>query len=257
MVEPLLSVEQLTKTYRGRGWPAARQPDVAALRGVNLSVNANARLAIVGASGSGKSTLARCMAGLEQPTSGEIRFARQNLDRASIHRRVQIIFQEPGASLNPRFTVAEALAEPLAIRGTRLSRTDLIHRLAQANLSDVIIGQPTSQLSGGQKARLALARALAAFEDGQPNLLILDESLSSLDPTVRTQILNLLANLQQERQLSYILIAHDMELALGWAGEIAVMYEGKIVERDTPDKLIANPAHLHTQQLLACGFPRV
>ena len=257
MVEPLVSVKKLTKMYRGRSWPAAKQPDVTALRGVNLSMAANTRLALVGASGSGKSTLARCIAGLEAPTSGEILFAGRKLDPASLHRRVQLIFQEPGASLNPRFSVAEALAEPLAIHGGRLSRAEVIDRLDQVGLSESVIPRRTIELSGGQKARLALARALAALEGGQENLLILDESLSSLDADFRAQILSLLSTLQHRRQLSYILIAHDLDLALDWADEVAVMYEGIIVERKTPGEIRANPTHPHARQLLACDSSRV
>ncbi len=223
---PVLRVERLTKTYARRSWIGRKQPDVRALRGVDLELLANQRLAIVGASGAGKSTLARCIAGLEQPTSGGIFCA----DR----RRIQMIFQDPGASLNPRFTVSEALEEPLRVRGMRFSREEVIERLLQVGLAESMAGRRTSQLSGGEKARLALARALAALSEAQPNILILDESLAGLDLSVRAQMVNLLLNLQQPRQLAYILITHDLDLAQRWSGEIVVMDQGEIVERGAP-----------------------
>jgi ABC-type glutathione transport system ATPase component len=232
---PLLSVERLTKTYPARrSWPAAHQPEVQALRGVNLELRPQRRLAIVGASGSGKSTLARCIAGFEQPSSGIIQFDGRRLSISMLHHRIQMIFQDPGASLNPRFSVAEALEEPLVIRGEEFSRQDTADRLEQVGLAATMAERRTTQLSGGQKARLALARALAALQDGQPNVLILDESLSSLDLSTQAQIVRLLLDLQEPRQLAYIIIAHDLNLVQQWADEIVVMRDGQIVERGTP-----------------------
>lgn len=232
---PLLRVERLVKTYSPRrSWPRAKQPEVHALRGVNLELRPNQCLAITGASGSGKSTLARCIAGMEEPDSGAIQFAGCQLSASAIHHRIQLIFQDPGASFNPRFTVADALAEPLVIRGKRPSRIEIRERLSQVGLVDTMSDRRTTQLSGGEKARLALARALAALDDGQPNILILDESLASLDLSVQAQIVNLLLDLRAPRQLAYILIAHDLNMARQWADEIAVMHQGEIVERGAP-----------------------
>jgi len=250
----LLRVERLTKTYPRRSWLAARHPEMPAVAGVDLELRAKQCLAIVGASGSGKSTLARCIAGLEQPTSGRIQFAGRELHAAIIHRRIQLIFQDPGASLNPRFRVAEALEEPLVIHRKNFGRQETLERLRQVGLAESMAERFTSQLSGGQKARLALARALAALDQGQPNILILDESLASLDPSVQAQMVNLLLDLREPRQLAYILIAHDLSLALHWAGEIAVMYQGQIVERNTPQMLLADPKHPHTRQLVAASL---
>jgi peptide/nickel transport system ATP-binding protein len=151
-----------------------------------------------------------------------------------IHHRIQMIFQDPGASLNPRFSVGEALQEPLVIRGASFSRQDTADRLEQVGLAATMADRRTTQLSGGQKARLALARALAALKEGQPNILILDESLSSLDLSIQAQMINLLVELQEPRQLAYILIAHDLDLVQRWADEIVVMQEGQIVERGAP-----------------------
>jgi peptide/nickel transport system ATP-binding protein len=227
--EVLLNMARVTKTYAGRSWP--RQPPVSALRGVDLTLGIRDSVALVGASGCGKSTLARCIAGLDQPTSGEIQFAGRKLDRDALHHRIQLIFQDPGASFNPRFTVADALAEPLVVCRKSFDRAQILDRLSQVGLADDVADRRTSQLSGGQKARLAIARALAALDDGQPNLLMFDESFANLDLATRGQMVSLLLDLQQQRQLSYILIVHDLELARQWTSDIAVMRDGVIVER--------------------------
>jgi len=208
---------------------------VHALRGVDLELPAGKTLAIVGPSGSGKSTLARCIAGLLQPTSGEIWFGDQSLLPArAAHRYVQLVFQDPGASLNPRFTVADALLEPLraAQSSTRSSCFSVAEGLQQVGLPAALANRLTSQLSGGQKARLAVARALAALDPDGPAILILDESLGSMDLCVRAQMINLLVDLQDQRALTYILISHDVSLAAHMADEIAVMAEGIIVKRE-------------------------
>jgi len=232
---PSLSVRGLTKTYHTqRSLLSRKRIEVHAVRGVDLELPAGNTLAIVGASGSGKSTVARCIAGLLQPTSGEIWLAGRSLvSEGAAHRHVQFVFQDPGASLNPRFTVADALLEPLmAVRSSsRLSRFSVAEALQQAGLPATVATRLTSQLSGGQKARLAVARALAALDASGPAILILDESLSSMDLSVRAQMINLLVDLQERRGLTYILITHDASLAAHMADEIAVMAEGVIVKR--------------------------
>ncbi len=248
---PLLWVRKLTKTYRLRRWIGAAGTGVRAVRGVDLDLTAGRTIAIVGASGSGKSTLARCIAGLDRPTSGEIFFRGERLVNPTVaHRHIQLIFQDPGASLNPRFSVAEALQEPLTIR--REGGVRIAERLEQVGLPARLADQATSQLSGGQKARLALARALAALGDrGTPAVLILDESLASLDLSVQAQMINLLVDLQEKHGLAYILIAHDLRLAAHMADEVAVLVEGQIVEHGAPRLLFAAPKHPHTAYLLA------
>ncbi|HLK18670.1 MAG TPA: dipeptide/oligopeptide/nickel ABC transporter ATP-binding protein [Bryobacteraceae bacterium] len=246
---PILRVRGLTKTYRRRKWIGSAGDEVRALRGVDLDLCAGKTIAIVGASGGGKSTLARCVAGLEPATSGEIFFRDQKLGKPGDARHhIQMIFQDSGASLNPRFSVAQALLEPLAIRQERNLNTS--ERLRQVGLPETLASQGTSQLSGGQKARLALARALAALGESGAAVLILDESLASLDLSVQAQMINLLVDLQEKRGLAYLLIAHDLRLAAHLADEIAVLFEGQIVERGAPHRLFAAPAHPHTAYLL-------
>jgi len=242
---PFLTVRKLVKSFRRRSGLTGRTQEVQALRGVDLELQAGQTLAIVGASGAGKSTLARCIAGLDPPDSGEVVLG----GRKPAHREVQMIFQDPGASLNPRFTVEEALAEPIEIRGN--ARSVILDRLAQVGLPETAASRLTSQLSGGQKARLALARALAALDDRVPCVLILDESLASLDLSVQAQMINLLVDLQQLRGLAYILIAHDLSLAAHLADEVAVLHAGRIVERGAPHQLFQKPDHPHFQELIA------
>jgi len=228
---PLLRVRGLHKSYVRRNWRPGTRAEVSAVQGVDLDVGFGQTLAITGKSGSGKSTLARCIAGLESPSAGEIRFSGHPVQEGAC-RHIQLIFQDPGASLNPRFSVLHALSEPLIIRHENANRHDLARRLEQVGLSDTLLNQRTSELSGGQKARLALARALAALDErDDPAILILDESLSSLDLSVQAQMLNLLLDLQEQRSLSYLLITHDLALAEHMADEIVVMSQGKIVER--------------------------
>jgi len=230
---PLLSVRGLNKSYVRRNWRPGARAEVSAVHGVDLDLGFGQTLAITGRSGSGKSTLARCIAGLESPSGGEIWFGGHPVQEGgSACRHIQLIFQDPGASLNPRFSVLQALSEPLIIRHESASRDDLARRLVQVGLSDTLLDQRTSELSGGQKARLALARALAALDErGDPAILILDELLSNLDLSVQAQMLNLLLDLQEQRSLSYLLITHDLALAEHMADEIVVMSQGKIVER--------------------------
>lgn len=247
---PLLSVRGLTKSYCRRNWMWGSGTRVEAVRGIDLDLCAGKTIAVVGASGGGKSTLARCIAGLDQPTSGEIVLRGERLMNPAVaHRRIQLIFQDPGASLNPRFSVSEALQEPMAIRRERSS--SIADRLQQVGLPETLANRATGQLSGGQKARLALARALVAL--GQPDdaILILDESLANLDLSIQAQIINLLIDLQERHRLAYMLIAHDLRLAAHMADEVAVMFEGQIVERGAPPTLFAAPKHPHTKFLVA------
>jgi ABC-type glutathione transport system ATPase component len=250
---PLLSVRRLAKTYYRRAKLTARRTAVHALLDVNLELPVGQTLAVVGPSGAGKSTLARCIAGLEQPDTGEVLLDGQRATRAAIHRRIQMIFQDPGASLNPRFTVQEAMAEPLVIRTkTRPAQSEIDERLRHIGLPDGVASRLTSQLSGGQKARLALARALAALDDsGQACVLILDESLSSLDLLAQDQMINLLLEPQRQRPLSYILIAHDLSLVAHLASQIVVLQEGRAVESGATRTLFESPINAEWRRLVA------
>jgi ABC-type dipeptide/oligopeptide/nickel transport system ATPase subunit len=207
MTSPVLEVRKLGKRYRT---PAGTVLPV--FEDVSFSIPARGIVALTGVSGAGKSTLLRCLCSLEQPDSGDIFFEglpALRWKQCHIPSPIQLIFQDPGASLNPRFTAFEAVDEALRIRGVR-DRHGIVSRLLnQTGLPDGCAPRKCWQFSGGQRARLAIARALAA----EPRILLLDESLSGLDASVRAQIVNLLLDLQRWRDLSYLLVTHDRDLA--------------------------------------------
>lgn len=240
--EPLLSVRGLSKTYQRRRWWGA-SPSTAALRDVSFTLEAGRTLAVVGPSGSGKSTLARCLASFEVPTAGEIQFRGRPLE-------IQLIFQQPAASMNPRFTAAEVIEEPLLIQGRGSSaerRQSASRALEQVGLSPSALGKRSDRFSGGEKQRLAIARALVL----EPKLIILDESLTGLDVDLLAQITTLLRDLQTRLGVAYILISHDLALAGLLAAEIAVMEHGVMVEHAPTAALFASPRHPLTRELLA------
>lgn len=255
--EPILEIRRLSKTYARQSW-LQRDAGVPALRDVSLSVPAGSTLALVGASGSGKSTLAHCLVLRETPSAGEIRFAGRNvraLDGGALRefrRRVQLIPQDPGASLNPRFPAWRIVAEPMSIaRSGRTweSRARALALMAMMGLPESAAGWLPAQLSGGQRTRLALARALAS----QPRLLILDESLAGLDLSLQAQIVNLLLDLQSRLGLTYIVISHDLGLAGHFADQVAVLDQGHLVEQGPPAELFRHPVHPSTQGLVAAA----
>lgn len=258
--QPLLEVESLVKTYFRRKLGGPRE-ELRALDGVSFSIFRGTTLAIVGESGSGKSTLAFCLAFLEKPTAGSIRFEGKNMlelgskDLRAIRRRIQLIFQDPAGSFNPRWKVLEILTEPLALQGT-FGRDEMRSRahvlLEQVGLSPDMEEKLPMELSGGQRQRLAIARALIL----DPQLLILDEALSALDCSVQAQIANLLAELQRARGMTYLFITHDMAMAAHLADEIAVMSKGRIVEQGAPDRIVKQPKSEITRELLA-AVPRL
>jgi len=250
-----LRVVKLRKTYvRGGHWNR-RAPRVEALRGLDLAIRPGAALALVGSSGSGKSTLARCLAHVEQADTGEIWLGTQNLAVAASStaavawRQIQLIFQEPILSLNPRLTAAEIVAEPLLIAGwgkgsDRSARAVELMKLV--GLSPEAAGRMPREFSGGQRRRLAIARALAV----EPRVLILDEALSGLDLSTQAQIANLLLDLQAERSLTYLWILHDLSLVSRLAAEVAVMDEGTIVEAASAREFFENPQSRRSRALL-------
>ena len=259
-MQPQIEVENLVKTYSRRRLSGARE-EVRALDGVSFSIFRGTTLAIVGESGSGKSTLASCLACLERPTSGAIRFEEKDIlplrekDLRAIRRKIQLIFQDPASSFNPRWKVLEILTEPLALQGnpSHHEMRSLAHALLeQVGLSASMEKKLSSELSGGQRQRLAIARALLL----EPKLLILDEALSALDCSVQAQIANLLVDLQSSRGMTYLFITHDMAMAAHLADEIAVMNNGRIVEQGTPDKILKQPESEVTRELLA-AVPRL
>ena len=259
-MQPLIEVENLAKTYSRKKFAGAPE-ELRALDGVSFSIFRGTTLAIVGESGSGKSTLALCLACLEKATSGSIRFEERDIlefgekDLRAIRRKIQLIFQDPANSFNPRWKVVDILTEPLVLQGN-LSRNEMRLRarrlLEQVGFSSDMEERRPSELSGGQRQRLAIARALTL----EPKLLILDEALSALDCSVQAQIANLLVELQSTRGMTYLFITHDMAMAAHLADEIAVMSQGRIVDRGVPDKILKQPESGVTRELLA-AVPRL
>jgi len=241
----LLRAEHLVQHYFN-GNIVGRRTQVTALSDVSLSIPSGKAVALVGRSGSGKSTLARCIAGLERPAGGRIWFEGLELSALdekslrAIRPHIQLIFQDPVRSLNPRFSAFDIVSEPLIVQKRLQSRE--VQKRAMALLESVGLSREmgtatAKQFSGGQRHRLAIARALAL----EPKLLILDEVTSALDCSVRAQIVNLLLDLQTSFGLTYLFITHDRTLAAHLGDEIAVMHNGKIVEQTTPDKLSIAP----------------
>src|SRR5215470_3510138 len=256
----LLKVEDLAKTYARRSLARDRN-EVRALDGVSFSIFPGTTLAIVGESGSGKSTLALCLACLESPTAGSIWFEEADIvkfgekERRAVRRKIQLIFQDPASSLNPRWSVGEILAEPMSL-ASNLSREEITRRihslLEQVGLSSDIEERAPAELSGGQRQRLAIARALAL----EPKLLILDEALSALDCSVQAQIANLLLDLQTFLGMAYLFISHDLAMAAHLADQIAVMNRGRIVESGSSETILKQPKNEVTRALLA-AVPRM
>ena len=259
-MKPLLKVESLVKHYVRRSLVGARE-ELLALDGVSFTILPGTTFAVVGESGSGKSTLAACLACLEFPTSGDIWFEGINIAkggenvRRQVHPQIQLIFQDPASSLNPRWSVLEILIEPLILR-RKFNREEMSQRasslLERVGLSPDIVERPPTELSGGQRQRLAIARALAL----EPKLLILDEPLSALDCSVQAQIANLLMELQSSLGMTYLFITHDLAMAAHLADDLAVMNRGRIVEQGPAEQILKQPRHETTRQLLA-AVPRM
>ncbi len=254
--EPLVRVRGLTRTYRRRG--RLFGPDlVEALAGVDLDIRRGEVVALVGESGSGKSTLARCLARLEEPTSGRVEFEGQDLfaqPAGPIRARVQLIFQDSATALPPRFTAAEVVAEPLAIRGgtTRLERrTRALALMEKVGLGAEHADRRPLELSGGQRQRLAIARALVV----EPRLLILDEAFTGLDASVQAQVAALLFALRRDQGLTCLVISHDLALMSVIADEVAILYHGRIVEQGPAAALFTDARHPHTRALVSAVPP--
>lgn len=253
----LLRVENLGKRYES-GALARAGKKIPALAGVSFSIHAGETLALVGESGSGKSTLALCVACLERPTSGEIWFEGCNIAELSeaeqrrIRPRIQLVFQDPANSLNPRWTAMEIVSEPFIVQ-RRLDaneRREKVHALLErVGIGSERAGHRPDEFSGGQRQRLAIARALAL----EPKLLILDEALSALDLSVQAQIANLLIELQASLKLTILFITHDLAMAAHLADEIAVMERGEVVEQGAAGKIVRAPEHEATRRLIAAA----
>ncbi len=228
-----------------------------AVDGVSLALHRNRTVGLVGESGCGKSTLARLLLGLERPTRGELRFRGQPYPRSARRLRelrasVATVFQDPYDSLDPRFRVEEVVAEPLRAHGRWRDggHARVAGLLGSVGLGAVPLDTPSAELSGGQRQRLGIARALAL----EPEILVLDEPTSALDVSVQAQILNLLLDLQRERELGYLFISHDLEVVRRMSDEIVVLYAGSVMERGAAAEVCARPRHPYTRALLS-AFP--
>jgi oligopeptide transport system ATP-binding protein len=236
-------------------YPAKPKP-VRAVDGVDLTIANGETLALVGESGCGKSTLARALAGLEPPTGGAVRFLGEPLPafpssaRRARCKDLQMVFQDPDASLNPRMTIQTAIGEPLELH-ERLEReareARVLELMREVGLDPALRLRYPHELSGGQRQRVCIARAIAV----RPKLLICDEAVSALDVSVQAQILNLLLDLKQTFALSYLFITHDLRVVRHVADRVAVMYLGQIVEIGPTDEVFGAPAHPYTRALLA------
>ncbi|MER8428572.1 oligopeptide/dipeptide ABC transporter ATP-binding protein [Mesorhizobium sp. M1403] len=259
MNDPLLKVEHLTKHFPlGAGFLKKTIPVIRAVEDVSFSVEAGETLCIVGESGCGKSTVARLLMRLVQPTSGRVMIDGTDiagLKKDALHawrRRMQMVFQDPYSSLNPRLTAGQIITDPvenferLGRRQRQALAADLLRKVG---MSPEMMHRLPSELSGGQRQRLGIARALAL----QPSLVIADEAVSALDVSVQAQILNLLLDLQQQMGLAFVFISHDLGVVEHIAHRVAVMYLGRIVELAPSEALFAKPVHPYTEALIAAA----
>jgi ABC-type oligopeptide transport system ATPase subunit len=253
---PLLEVGHLVKTF-GRGGGILRAgPVVRAVDDVSFEIEEGETFGLVGESGSGKTTTGRCILRLIEPTSGEVRFKGEDVLRFSrarlreARRDMQIVFQDPYSSLNPRMRVGAIVEEPLIIHGigAKAQRRERVAQLFEiVGLDAAQITRYPHQFSGGQRQRIGLARALAL----NPSLVIADEPVSALDVSVQAQVVNLLMDLQKNLKLTYLFIAHDLRLVRHICSRVAVMYLGRIVEMGPTERLFEAPAHPYTRALLS------
>ncbi len=260
MAEPLLEARHLRKSYRQSTSVFSGQnksTQIAAVDDVSLTVGVGETLAIVGESGCGKTTLARLLLRLVEPDEGEIRFGGRDLMGArgaplrALRREMQMVFQDPYASLNPRMRAADIVGEPLDIHEPQLGRAEKRLRV-EAMLERVGISRDSREryaheFSGGQRQRIGIGRALIL----RPKLVVTDEPVSALDVSVGAQILELLAELQREFALTYVLISHSLPVVAQLATHVAVMRAGKFIETGTAEQVLYRPTHSYTQALLA------
>ncbi|MGW3460771.1 ABC transporter ATP-binding protein [Streptomyces olivaceoviridis] len=259
MAEPILEVSGLVKHYPlTRGVLFKKQIGaVKAVDGVDFTLARGETLGIVGESGCGKSTVARLLCGLERPTAGTITFKGEDITRLSgkalkaVRRNIQMVFQDPYTSLNPRMTVGDIIGEPYDIHPEAAPKGDRRRRVQE--LLDVVgldpeyINRYPHQFSGGQRQRIGIARGLAL----RPEIIVADEPVSALDVSVQAQVVNLLARLQTEFDLSYLFIAHDLSIVRHISDRVAVMYLGRIVETGRDSEIYDHPTHPYTQALLS------
>lgn len=255
--EPLIEVDSLVKVFGRSGWRFRRRNEVLvrAVDDVSLRVRPGETVSLVGESGSGKTTVARAVLGLEMPTSGEVRYLGQPIQRLSRERRaqyrqnVQAVFQDPWSSLDPRMRVRRIIAEPLRASGRQprhLFSATTASALESVGLPPEAAHRFPHEFSGGQRQRVAIARALSVA----PSLIVLDEPVSALDISIRAQIVILLRELQASTGTAYLMVAHDLSTVQYMGGQVVVMYRGRQVESGRADQILTSPRHPYTQALV-------
>src|SRR5687768_10246942 len=253
---PLLDVRDLVKEFSRKRGLFSAPSIVRAVDSVTFSIDAGETFGLVGESGSGKTTTGRCILRLIEPTSGEVRFRGENVAAFSrqrmrqARRDMQIVFQDPYSSLNPRMRVGDIVEEPLIIHklGTKAERQQRVEELfALVGLESAHLTRYPHEFSGGQRQRIGIARALAL----NPALIVADEAVSALDVSIQAQVVKLMLDLRERLKLTYLFIAHDLRLVEHICSRVAVMYLGKIVEMGETGALFANPTHPYTQALLS------
>jgi len=258
--QPIIRAESLRKSFRGPSLGIGRgHAELRAVDGVTLEVMPGETLGLVGESGCGKSTLGRLLLRLQEPTSGRIYFEGQDITGLSqsalrpFRSRMQVVFQDPYSSLNPRMTVQAALSEALRVHGIVGSKSEEQQRIAtlleRVGLRPEHMRRYPHEFSGGQRQRIGIARALAV----SPRFIVADEPVSALDVSIQAQIVNLLSDLQDELGLSYLFIAHDLHVVEHVSRRVAVMYLGRVVELATSDQIYNQPRHPYTKALLSAA----
>jgi oligopeptide/dipeptide ABC transporter ATP-binding protein len=250
----LLAIDDLHVVFRQRGGPFGARRRVHAVAGIDLVLERGRTLGLVGESGCGKSTLLRTIAGLQKPTAGRVMLggvdatAARGKARRQLRRMVQVVFQDPAGSLNPRMTIHDIVAEPLRVQRC-YSAERVATLLNHVGMTAEVGDRKPGQFSGGQRQRIGIARALAL----DPALLLLDEPVSALDVSIRAQVINLLVRLQTELGLTYLMVTHDLSVVRYLAHSIAVMFRGRIVEIGANHQVLTRPAHPYTRALLAAS----
>ncbi len=249
----LLRVNHLKKYFQ------TSHGTLSAVDDVTFGINERETLGVVGESGCGKSTLGRCILRLHEPTAGEVVFEGKNIlacdkkEMKSLRSKMQIIFQDPYASLNPRMTVSQAIAAPLIIQGVYSAKEKEKIQKKVAEMMDVVglasrlVNSYPHELDGGRRQRIGIARALSL----DPKFIVCDEPVSALDVSIQAQVLNLMQDLQQQMGLTYLFITHNLSVVKHLSNQIVVMYLGQLVEKASPDQLFHNPCHPYTQALLS------